>query len=213
MAYCPSCGEEIADGAEYCSACGTDLSSVGDGIEQRPDSTQDETPVSDGNETPQPTTGEQQTPPTGQTAQQPTAESGSVLSRWNTNQMGVMAGGVVGGLSAFLPWLSITVLGTSQTMYGIDGDGKFTLIAAVLAVLAAAYTWNRWSKVIAVLAGLLITALGLLYILEPTAGLDMAGFTLQQRQIIQNGLGPSIGLYGTLLGGLTILASVALDHV
>ncbi|QTU82730.1 hypothetical protein J7S27_05525 [Carnobacteriaceae bacterium zg-C25] len=40
---------------------------------------------------------------------------------------------VIGALSVFMPWASISSFGVSQNFSGIDGDGKITLVLFIIA--------------------------------------------------------------------------------
>lgn len=115
----------------------------------------------------------------------------------------VGAVGVIVG--AFLPWVSISLLATSQTKTGIDGDGTITLIVALVVGAAAAWKWARSTQILSIVGGLVPTGLGLLYISDPTAGVSTG--SAAGTALLSDAVSPEIGLYVTAIAGVVILAA------
>lgn len=55
----------------------------------------------------------------------------------NKNKLYVLVGSVIGAIAAFMPFVSANVLGSSFAWYGIEGDGKITLLASVVSGVVA----------------------------------------------------------------------------
>jgi hypothetical protein len=223
MAYCPECGSEVVEEGKFCQECGSELpaqhqssrgrNQQGQGQQRQPQATHQQQ-------------GSQPAGNQGQTTQRSThggqARGGSVeaeteddsfLGGWTNNQKVIVGGGLVAAVSAVLPWLSITIMGNTLTMYGFEGDGLISGGMAVLVILVGAYSWERPAKATVAVLGLGILAIGLLYITNPLFGADLSGYTTTQQNLIRRGLGPTYGVWGTTIGGLAIVLGVAEDVV
>lgn len=92
-------------------------------------------------------------------------------------------------------------MGMSQSVTGVEGgDGWITLIAAaIVAVAVLAGSWGKLGRGVTVFFGLIIAAIGLMYIGDPATGVEGS-------EIAQAVLDPAIGLYVTALGGVLAVA-------
>ncbi|MDL0127048.1 zinc ribbon domain-containing protein [Halobacterium salinarum] len=178
--YCTDCGTENNDAATYCSDCGTQL-------------TDDQTDPSPTAESPPNTTNPQTT-------------DDSLLSRLGRNRQALITACIGVILGAFLPWFSVTVLGTTVTVSGTERDGIFTLLIAILIIGLAVARWTKRTRQASIVLGALITGLCVLYISDPYA-LSSTDTT----QLQENAINIGIGLYLTLVSGLGIVASAYLS--
>lgn len=177
--YCQSCGAQVGEQADYCRRCGAPL------------------------ESPSPTDSESETE-----SQTPEGED-TTSEGLSTGKKAVFIGAFIAGISAFLPWASAEVLGTSVTVQGIDRDGVFSLVFALVAVAVTWFDsgepWNRWHRVGTIVLGVLISAIGAIYIYDPWFGTELP--FEGAREAVQIG----VGLYGTLIGGLLIFGGPIFD--
>lgn len=189
MTHCTECGVELQDGAQFCKNCGHEVGSNASGIES--------------------TTGDDQSPvPTDSDDLGRKSSSQSLVERWGTGERIVLAGGALVVVSAFLPWITANILGTNASMRGIEGDGTITLLIGIIGAVAAGYTWKTWSKLVAGIAGFIVIAIAVLYIVDPLFGAQTTQMSAQQLDIARRAYTPSYGLYGTGLGGLLMLGGV-----
>ncbi|WP_135663839.1 hypothetical protein [Halorhabdus rudnickae] len=118
---------------------------------------------------------------------------------------------VVVVIAAFLPWITASILGTSVTVSGIDGDGVFTLAFAIIAAaLVVARPWDRINKIAVGILGGLTAAVALYYIVDPAMGVKGGG---AGAELARQALSPGIGLYLTALGGVGLVLGAALETV
>lgn len=187
--YCTDCGTENDDDARYCSGCGTQLTEP----TETPTETQtdDETTAT----TPQPDTHSRDVPPTR------TSEN-SLLDRLGRARQSLILSCVGVVVGAFLPWFSVTVLGTTVTVAGIDRDGVFTLIVAVLVLGFALAHWTNRTRQASIVLGALVAGLSALYISDPYA---FSGSETTQLQ--RNAINIGFGLYLTFLSGIGVAAA------
>lgn len=188
MPYCPACGQEVGPEAAFCSNCGHEFTG--------------ELPVR--SNTPQPQNESPSDIPT-------VAETRDVdvPDPWTVGRKATAVSGMVGAIAAFLPWITLQVVGTSATWRGIRADGQLTAIAAALVFIVAAWRWGPWQRGVSFVFGLFIFGLGSIYISDPLAGAHDQ-LTPQQEQLAQ-AFTPGIGLYLTAISGLIILAAVVYD--
>lgn len=121
-----------------------------------------------------------------------------------------LIGGALAAFGAFLPWFKISILATSLTVRGIDKDGVFTLIAAIVAVLIIYLYWSNSGKLLAGLMGLFIAGVGFVYITNPLAGVQTSAF---QRALLKGAIQIGSGLYLTLIGGIGILIASVYNYL
>ena len=120
-------------------------------------------------------------------------------SDYSQNEKIAICGAGITVLGAFLPWIE---LGDPASQNGIDGDGVFTLgFALLVAGIVVVRNWRKVDKGAVVVLGLLTLGIGVLYISDPSAGVDMEG-TGAFGQALADAMEPGLGLYVTTLGGL-----------
>lgn len=223
MPYCPNCGNEVETGSRFCRGCGTKLDSSqnsqsdqlhpteGEEIETGPQ----RTPQSEQTQRqPSDTSSTEQSPQTDETSQvdseQATQPSWKHLSETSTGKKLAFAGGVLVIVGAFLPWLSVQALGTTMSSSGIEGDGIFTLLLAIITVVVIGrsnlHSWGGKTWVGVILIGSLVTLLALVYIIDPWAFADVNP-TEEERLFIEIGA----GLYLTALGGFMMFIGPLYD--
>lgn len=198
MSYCPECGFEVDRDDRYCPDCGHDLSSGGrdsgqsdvDRSVETPDAVTDPSPgdADENGDGPSPSTG-----------------------RFTTGQKILLAGTGLAVLGAFLPWITANLLGTNVSVRGIDRDGLFTLILALLAGGVCLFRWGRIARASVFLLGILITAIGILYIGDPLFGVDIS--TSTNPELLRAAVNPGFGLYLTAIGGVGILGGPLVDYL
>lgn len=126
---------------------------------------------------------------------------GSAFGSLSTGRKVGLGGCVLATLGAFLPWFSITFFGSSLSVRGIDRDGKFTLLAGVIAAAVFYAYWKpNYAKVTGLL-GLFIGGLGLLYIFDPLIG---ASVSSDQEAFARSAINIGVGLYFTAAGGIAV---------
>lgn len=191
---CRACGEDLDHREAVCPHCGSeDVVQVG---AEETNDTEDEQP-------------EQASPgasPAADTASEASDEPGtepdgpestaSDETERSTGEKALLGGIGLTVLGAFLPWITVSVLGTTMTKRGIDGDGTLTVAAAIIVGVLYLVRWGRTAKWTALLFGALVTLLALVYITDPAWGVDSAN-----QQTFRNVANVGIGLYVTALGG------------
>jgi hypothetical protein len=114
--------------------------------------------------------------------------------------------GILAAVCAVLPWVTATTVFGSVSRNGIDqgGDGLITAGAGVVVALLALGVWERGRAVrwLVVVAGLVVTGIGIM---------DFADVQDRISELEDEADGyatgsTGIGLYGTILAGLAILA-------
>jgi len=144
------------------------------------------------------------------TEQTQQADGDSRLTFSRGEQLAIGSAAVV-VIAAFLPWISASILGTSVTVNGIDGDGVITLGMAVVAgVLVVARQWDRINRALVGVLGGLIAALALYYVVDPTTGIEGGDVAAE---LAREAVSPGIGLYLTALGGVGLVIAAVLDSV
>lgn len=107
-------------------------------------------------------------------------------------------------VGAFLPWVSVSVLGARDSVAGIGTLGIGTLAISVILGVLVLVTWSSGMQILTLFAGLGIAGVAALCIVDP--------LLLVEKQVaaVDDGLiHPDIGLYATLLGGVAMaVASV-----
>lgn len=129
--------------------------------------------------------------------------SGSVDGSWSRPRLATGVGAVGVIIGAFLPWISVSLLGFSESVSGLDADGVITLVVAIVVAAAVVWKWARATQILSVIGGLVAAGLGLLYISDPLAGVDFD--SAAGEAIAQEAASPEIGLYVTALGGILLL--------
>jgi hypothetical protein len=121
-----------------------------------------------------------------------------------------IAGAAVAGLGAFLPWISAVTMFGSLSVTGMQGDGKLSL---VLAIVAAVLVWaghsgpNRW-----ITRGLGACGTGIAFI----GAYDMQKVMAHARLIADDGVtvaghvAPGAGLVLTIAAGLALVVAAGL---
>jgi len=106
---------------------------------------------------------------------------------------------VVGG---FLPWVSVSVLGTNDSVIGIDTLGFFTVaLAAVIGVLVL-LSWSTTMQTFALLSGIGIVLVSVWGIADPIQLVEV-----QEGAVDEGLIQPDNGLYATIVGGILVLAA------
>jgi hypothetical protein len=208
MAYCHECGQEVAEDAVACPNCGAALGrgqphGQQQGQQQPGYQQPQQSQQQPGYQQPQP--GQQHAPPQQQAQQQ----SGLVSSGGPIGRKLALGGGLLAAIAAFLPWFSLNVAGTSASISGIERDGVFTLIMALVVLGVGAWRWGKWQRGLSFVLGGFILVFGGLYIYDPFFG-SRGQMTAVQQQVEQAVVsGP--GLYLTAIGGLLILLGIIYD--
>lgn len=115
-----------------------------------------------------------------------------------------LAGIVITIFGSFLPWLSATILGAQFTVRGIDRDGKFTLLVAIMAGVPVILYWNKRGQITTAILGLFVAGLALLYVIDPLIGVPQSQMSAQEQSMLRSAINIEIGLYVTVLGGTGI---------
>lgn len=109
-----------------------------------------------------------------------------------------VAGVGLSGIGAFLPWVEVQAVGTTATRTGIEGDGRITIALATVAGIALLVgrgkPWTRRSRGLLVVLGALVGPIGVVYLVDPTAGADVSS---DAEDFVRRGS----GLYLTAIGG------------
>jgi hypothetical protein len=123
------------------------------------------------------------------------------LDGYSQNEKIAVGGAGLTAVGAFLPWIKLGSLGSKS---GLDGDGTFTLVFALIAIgVILVRDWEKVDKGVVALLGLLSLGIGVMYISDPAAGTSL-GETMMG-QAIAEALEPGMGLYVTAIGGLGML--------
>jgi hypothetical protein len=121
------------------------------------------------------------------------------------SQQTALAGAGIASVGAFLPWMTVTVLGSTATKRGVEADGQLVLVAvAIVAANVLFASWRKYNHLLTMLFGLGIAGLAVMYISDPTIGAEFT--TYRQQQLAENFIQPAIGLYVTAFGGLVAAA-------
>lgn len=109
-----------------------------------------------------------------------------------------VVGAGITAVAAFLPWVTAEHIGSTAEMTGIQGDGVFTLLLAlVVGIVVWVGRGKRWSvpsRVTVFVLGLAIASLAAYYISGPGAVTDAAEDSYFAIRV-------GNGLYLTLIGG------------
>lgn len=198
---CANCGTDNQESASYCSNCGAEL--IEESVEENPEE-ESNSNQADAEQTKFEENFSQSTPD-----REPPEQKESLDNRLKSRAEGlsthqeylaVACLGVV--IGAFLPWFSATVFGTTVTVNGIERDGVFTLLAALLILGFLFKRWTKRTRQVSLVLGILVTGLSLIYISDPWA-MSANNPTELQRNAVSVG----IGLYLTLLSGIGITAA------
>ena len=107
-----------------------------------------------------------------------------------------LAGAAAAAIGSLLPWATVGPI----TVRGTDGDGTITLVVAAIAALFAFRLPNgRGSRILPLIGGLLIAAIGIW---------DMVDISSQSDGFFEVSIG--IGIVITTLGGIALLAAFVL---
>jgi hypothetical protein len=131
--------------------------------------------------------------------------SGGYLDDFTIGQKVVFVGAALAAIGAFLPWITVSVLGTTDSASGIGGDGTYTLLGALVCGIGAVFRWGKWAKVAVAIVGALTLLVGLMYVSDP----GVEAVRQQYRSLAQ----PGIGVYVTALGGVGLLGGPILDYL
>lgn len=124
------------------------------------------------------------------------------LDGYSQNEKIALGGAGVTAVGAFLPWIELGALGSRS---GIDGDGTFTLLFAIVVIgIIVVRDWEKIDKGAVAVLGLLSLGIGVMYISDPAAGTNLGQSMMGQA--IAEALEPGVGLYLTAAGGLGMLA-------
>ncbi len=135
----------------------------------------------------------------------------SQTGRFNRSEQIALGSATVAALGAFLPWVTVSILGRSATVSGIDGDGVFTLVMTVAAgILVLVRSWDRINKIAITGLGVLTAGFAVMYIVDPAFGFEGSG---PMAEAAQEALSPGMGLYVTLLGGVGLVVAGVLDRL
>lgn len=122
----------------------------------------------------------------------------------------VVGGAIVAVVGAFLPWFTVDALGTTASVNGIERDGIFTFVFALIAVGLILYQGpGRWKTGVlagCLILGALIALVGSAYIYDPWLG------TEQPSEAEQALINIGSGLYLTAFSGYIIIGGMAYDR-
>lgn len=221
MSYCHSCGSELQGTPQFCPDCGANLETARDSPDAPPDSMAQEQPGAESGQSPHgaepndqpeaPTTG--QSPQAGGASQvdtEPTSRSSwKHLSDVSIGKKLAFAGSALIIVGAFLPWVTIEILGTTATADGLDGDGVFTLALGIIALVAVGrsdvHDWDKKTWIGVLVIGVVVALLALIYINDPWAFAD------EDPEDADAFADIGIGLYLTALGGIATLCGPLYD--
>lgn len=129
-------------------------------------------------------------------------KSTSQESTFSTARKLTLGGLVLVVVGAFLPWVSASVFGTSDSVIGINTLGVITLVLAAVAGFGVLVSWSSSTQTLVLLAGIAIALVAAYGITNPVALVE-----IQLSGLDEGLIHPDSGLYGTLLGGILVLTA------
>lgn len=114
----------------------------------------------------------------------------------------VLLGAAVTAVGAFLPWVTASYVFGSVTVHGTATQGGITLVLAVFVAIAVLLFWSRRTQIAVAGAGLLVAAIGVLYVVDPSRGIDVRIGGIDVAALATS---PEVGLYVTAAGGILVL--------
>jgi|GEM_PF-3735652 len=198
--YCRECGAEIPspENSEYCPQCGEPLAepSEDDG---RTAETNTEHDGADGRESTPP-------PDTASATQ-------SSSSRWRRTQLLAVGGGVLAGISAFLPWVTARTGGQSVDALATPFGTPLLAAAAIVTFLSVA-TWGRgfgWlTMLLAGLGGAGITYVSVVVQSTLSSTYAMGTIQVHGNDVSVAAVSPGVGVTVTIVAGLVVVAGALL---
>ncbi len=122
-------------------------------------------------------------------------------------QVVTLVGAAVTAVGAFLPWVTASYgLGTI-TVHGTETQGGITLVLAVFIAVAVLLFWTHRGQVAVALMGLVVAAIGVLYVVDPSRGIDVRIGGIDVAALATS---PEVGLYVTAAGGILVLGGALL---
>lgn len=196
---CPDCGRGVDPGDAYCQHCGAALGQTDEAAAAAPTRERD---ADGGVAAP---SGSDPGPEQSGGDEGVASDTGTLASprAYTAGRKVAIGGAAVAVAGAFLPWISVSLLGSTVTRHGIEADGAITLVLALLAGGVGLLWWGRRTRIAVGVLGTLVGGIGLLYITDPTAGVSM---TPAQRQFARAAFEVGTGLYLTALGGAMLVA-------
>lgn len=128
------------------------------------------------------------------------AESASQHSAFPTGRKLTLGGLVLVAVGAFLPWVSTSVLGTSDSVIGINTFGVVTLVLAAVAGFLVLLSRSTGVQTLALLAGIGIAGVAAIGISDPVQLVEVQVSGLDEGLIHADN-----GLYATLVGGIIVV--------
>lgn len=105
-------------------------------------------------------------------------------------------------VGAFLPWVSASVLGTTDSVIGVNTLGVITLVFAAVAGFGVLLSWSMSTQTLVFLAGIVIALVGAYGVINPGALVE-----IQVSGLDEGLIHPGSGLYATLLGGILVVTA------
>lgn len=170
--FCGSCGKEINEGATFCPNCGAAI---------------------------KPKSAATNTQPNGNFQQSFNAQQlmSGITSNPNLNIFGIIAG-VILLLSAFLPFASISVFGSSMSVSLIDGgDGVIVIILALVGIVFSVLGKN----IVVIVSGVISTLLFFVELAQMTSSYEDEFMNELASSMIHKG----IGFYFLLIGAVCLI--------
>lgn len=139
-------------------------------------------------------------PECGEALSTSTAEVASEQSAYPTGRKLTLGGLVLVVVGAFLPWVSASVLGTSDSVIGLNTFGVVTLVLAAVAGFLVLLSWSTGMQTLALLAGIGIAGVATFGIADPVQLVEVQASGLDEGLIHADN-----GLYATFVGGIIVV--------
>jgi hypothetical protein len=133
------------------------------------------------------------------------------LDEYSQNELISVGGATLSAISAFLPWITVSLGGMSTSQNGMDVaatlNGTVVLVLAAIVVgIVVARDWEQSDAGAVAALGLITTLIGGMYVMDPASAANASG------GLASSLISPGFGLYVTVLGGLGILVGGALGY-
>lgn len=133
------------------------------------------------------------------------------LDGYSQNELIAVGGATLSAISAFLPWITVSLGGMSTSQNGMDVaatlDGTIVLILAAIVVgIVVVRDWEQSDAGAVGAIGLVTTIIGGMYVMDPASAANASG------ELASSLISPGFGLYVTVIGGLGMLIGGALGY-
>ena len=112
----------------------------------------------------------------------------------------LLGAGVAAVAGSVLPWASVHLFGTSTTVNGTDGDGKLTIVLALLVaamgLLIGLRQGRLWTAIVGLVAGVLTAFIALIDVV------DISGVVGSDDRLPVDVISPGFGIWLVLVAGL-----------